>query len=119
MSTWYGSVQNRIEERMASPEPVVGMGATEMMYTDCRPYEIIAVKDARHCTARAMEHRRPAGYDGDGYGDNTWECISNPCGRVVNLFKTKQGRWVERMPSGSYGSTFRLGEARYYYCYEL
>lgn len=37
---WYGSVQNRIDEGKQSGEPFVGMGATEMCYSDREPYTV-------------------------------------------------------------------------------
>ena len=54
MSQWYGSVQNRIMERMATPKLEIGMGVTKCLWSDCRAYEIIAIKDDRHITVRRM-----------------------------------------------------------------
>lgn len=39
-SKWYGSAQNRIDEGKQVGEIFVGMGATEMMYSDREPYTV-------------------------------------------------------------------------------
>ena len=117
MRTWYGSLQNRLEERMNAPEELyIGMGATELMYTDRRPYEIIAIKDDRHVTVRELDAKR---IDKNGMGEcQEYEYTSNPNNVTAELFKTKEGRWVERI-GRKYGSTFRIGVAEKYYDYSF
>lgn len=114
MSRWYGSLQNRLGECGKNPEPVVGMFATEFLYSDRHPYEIIAVKDARHITVRALDAKR---VDHNGMSDcQDYEYKSNPNGTTCNLFLTKQGRWRERYPDRTLGcNTFHLGFAEKYY----
>lgn len=107
----FGSLQNRLAERSAPPEPVVGMGCTELCYTDRHAYEIIEVKDARHCKARALDSKMKPGTD---WLDQDYDYFSNPNGTVVNLFKTLKGFWVEKYSDGSYGSRFALGYANEY-----
>lgn len=106
-----GSLQNRLSEHMIPPEPEVGMGCTELLYSDRHAYEIIEVKDARHCKARALDCKMKPGTD---WLDQDYEYSSNPKNPVVNLFKTCRGYWVERYSNGSYGSRFRLGVAEEY-----
>lgn len=108
---WYGSLQNRLMECAKNPEPEVGMGATELMWSDRHPYEVIEVQDSRHVTVRELSHKL---VKGSIYGDAEYEYSSNPDGKVTKLFKTKEGRWVERI-GRSYGSRFALGYAEYYY----
>lgn len=119
MSAWYGSVNNRIMETAQGPVPAVGMGVTEYYWSDRHPYEIIAIKDDRHITVREMGHKRPDGYTCYGMGDNTWEVYSNPDGRIVNLFRKKNGRWVEKVGRREGCNTFGIGHADYYYDYEF
>lgn len=40
---WYGSVTNRIAENMKMPKPELGMGVTELCYTDRHPFEVIEI----------------------------------------------------------------------------
>lgn len=112
--TWYGSFQNRVAERMVGPEPKIGMGVTEYCYSDRHPYEVIAIKDERHITVRAMGYRLPAGCEG-GIGNEDWEVYSDPEGRVTNLFRKKNGRWVEKIGRSEGCNTFGLGVAQYHY----
>ena len=115
MARWYGSVQNRLMEGMSGqPDPVVGMGCTEVLWSDRHPYEVIEVKDARHCKARAMGCKCVGG----AYS-NEWELFSDENGHVINLFRKKNGQWVERYPDRSYGNRFVMGFAEKYYDYEF
>ena len=113
---WYGSLDNRLLENAAMPTPVVGMGATEICYSDRHPFEIIEVKDARHITVRALDWKR---VDDNGMSDSQeYEYISNPNNHTANLFLTKQGKWRERYPAGNLGcNCFYIGEAERYYDY--
>lgn len=40
MGEWYGSIENRMDEGKQIGELHVGMGATEMMYSDREPYTV-------------------------------------------------------------------------------
>lgn len=74
-STWYGSLQNRLQEGKQFCEEIeVGTGMTEFYWSDREPYEVIAVRDQKHVTVRRLDHR----HVGDGQMDNNWELISNP-----------------------------------------
>lgn len=110
---WYGSLQNRLAERSRQPEPEVGMGATEMFYTDREPYEIIEVKDSRHITVRSMSCKR---IDNNGMSEcQDYEYAPDPNGRIATLFKTKQGRWVERVGKSYSCNGWAIGYAEKYY----
>lgn len=70
----YGSLQNRIEEnRMYCKTIEVGTGVTEYSWSDRHPYEVIEVRDQKHITVRAMDHK----HIGEGTMDNSWELVSN------------------------------------------
>ena len=85
--TWYGSLQNRLEEGHQFVEEIkVGTGVTEYYYSDREPYEVIEVSDQKHFTMRKMDHR----HVGDCFMDNNWELVSNeenPCYDVVKRGK--------------------------------
>lgn len=111
-SRWYGNIMNRLAENSKSPDPVVGMGATELMWSDRHPYEIISVKDARHCDVRELDHALVPGSD---WLSGNYTYSSNPEGIVKHLFKKSNGIWVERIgESRREGSKFALGYAEYY-----
>lgn len=111
---WFGSFQNRIYERTENPEPEVGMGVTEIMYSDRNPWEIIEIKDDRHITVRALDWKR---VDSWGMSEaQEYEYTSNPENRTKNLFLTKQGQWKERIGRNGLGVTvFTIGRAERYY----
>lgn len=70
---WYGSINNRIDERRPSEKPQVGMGITEYFYSDRTAYEITKVFDDKHF----MMRRYDAKHQGS-YGEDNWELVSNP-----------------------------------------
>ena len=54
----YGNVINRVMEKSKTPEIVVGMGATECLWSDRHAYEVIAVQDEKHITVRRLNTDR-------------------------------------------------------------
>lgn len=87
MTTWYGSLQNRLmENTQFDGEIKVGTGVTELMYSDRHPYEVISVKDQKHITVREMGHRNIGG----AYS-NEWELYSNEENPEREL--TKRGKY--------------------------
>ena len=81
---WYGSLENRIEERCADAKNiVVGMGVTEFHYSDRTAYEVVAVKDQKHISIRKLDHV----HVGEGSMDNNWELVSNENYPVIELVK--------------------------------
>ena len=107
---WYGSLQNRIMERTTTPKLEIGMGVTKCLWSDCHAYEIIAIKDDRHITVRRMGHKCKDYFAGD------WEIWSDPSQKeILNLFKTKNNGWRERIGKNGLGDTkFAVGYAREY-----
>lgn len=110
MGQWYGSLENRLMERTATPELKIGMGVTECLWSDCHAYEIIEIKDDRHITVRRMGHKCKDYYAGD------WEVWSDESQQDIrNLFKTKTKGWRERKGRNGLGDTrYAVGYAREY-----
>ena len=50
----HGSLNNLLYSRSASPEPEVGMGATEICWTDRHPYTIISVESPTRIILRPV-----------------------------------------------------------------
>ena len=113
-NVWYGSLQNRLAERTIQPEPEVGMGVTEMMWSDREPWEIIEVIDERHIVIRALDSKR---IDNRGLSEcQDYEYFSNENNRTARLFKTKKGQWRERIGRNGLGDTkFVIGYADKYW----
>ncbi len=111
---WTNSVVNLVSARHNAVEPAVGMGVTELCWTDRHPWEIIAVKDSRHITIRRLDSKR---IDDNGFSESQeYEYYSNPDNRVINLYKDNKGLWRERIGTRGLGETkFSVGRAEEYY----
>lgn len=88
--------------------PSVGMGVTEVMWSDRHAWEVIEVKDARHITIRRMKATL-VGH----WLDQNYNLESDPNGRKADLFFTAKGEWRERI-GRAYGGKFSVGLAREY-----
>lgn len=90
MPKFYGSILNRLQENSTGVTPVVGMGVTELCYTDRHPYEVIEVKDAKHIVVREMDYKRT---DNCGMSEHQeYEYTSKPDGEIYHLV-LRNGRW--------------------------
>jgi hypothetical protein len=109
---WYGSLQNRLEENCKGLKPKVGMGATEMMWSDRNAWEIIAVKDERHITARRLKCKLVSEYFTEC---QEYKYESDPNGYTAELFLTKKGQWRQRYyGTRQLGNVFVIGYAEEY-----
>jgi hypothetical protein len=74
-----------------SSTPVVGEGATELMYSDRHPYEVVKVSDdGSSCEIREMDYE----FIGSGYGDERYKLKSNPSGFKKTLeWNERKGCW--------------------------
>ena len=80
-----GSLQNRMMEgSTTNKEIVVGMGATELLYTDRNPYTVIEVKSKNRILVQADGAINKATFP-----DQEWEYSRNPEGQILELVKTK------------------------------
>ena len=117
---WYGSINNRLEEnRQFVPTIEVGQGVTEYSWSDRDAYEIVAVKDQKHITIRAYDHKLK---DGTDWYEQRWVLISNPSKPTTDL--TKRGKywyeirtWVDedgKSHKSYYKRNISIGHADYY-----
>ena len=115
MSTrWYGSLQNRLQEG-AGVKPEVGMGVTEMQWSDRTPWEVVEVIDDRHIKVRRLDWKR---IDNNGMSEcQDYEYTSNEENYVATLFLTKQNQWRERIGRSLGCNRFHVGFAERYYDY--
>lgn len=87
---WYGSVNNRIAENMMMPKPEIGMGVTELCYTDRHPFEVIAILNDKRIKVREMTAERT---DTNGMSDcQKYNYVPNPDGEVKTLV-LRNGKW--------------------------
>lgn len=87
---WYGSVQNRISAESKMPKPEIGMGVTELMWSDRYPYEVIAVISEKKILIRELGYERT---DNRGLCETQdYRFFSKPDGEVVTLV-LRNGKW--------------------------
>ena len=91
----HGSFQNLMMGRAASQStatPEVGMGATEVMYTDRHAFTIVEVISPTRIRVRADKATR---VDPNGMSDaQQYEFTPDPQGRERVLTKRRNGKWV-------------------------
>lgn len=90
MRSLYGSLQNRLMEGKQDIIPEVGMGATELSYTDRNPYTIIKVITNN----KIIVQEDSCENIGEVCYDNKWRIFPNPNGQIKTLIQTKKG-WKE------------------------
>lgn len=105
-----GSLQNRILERDTEIIPEIGMGATELCYTDRYPYTVVEIIAGNKIKVQADSYE-PADLN---MMSNNWEYSPNPKGKIETLIKTRKG-W-KRLGGCTY---FKLGVREYYYDYSF
>ena len=87
---WYGSVQNRISAECEMPKPEVGMGVTELLWSDRDPWEVIEVVNDKKIRIRELGYERT---DNDGISEHQeYEFFPNPDGDVKTLV-LRNGKW--------------------------
>lgn len=87
---WYGSVQNRISAESKMPKPEIGMGVTELMWSDRYPYEVIEVINEKKIRIRELGYERT---DKNGISEcQDYRLFSKPDGEVKTLVLRK-GKW--------------------------
>lgn len=106
----FGSLTNRMQEESKPATPTVGMGATELMYSDRKAYTVIEVSDSgKTCKAQSDTATRT---DKNGMSESqTYRYEPNPDGEVITLRINKRGQWVHS------GTVFRMGERDAYHDY--
>jgi len=93
MGKIYGCIQNRLMAAAKMPEPKVGMGVTELLWSDRHAYEVIEVQDKTHCKIRALKAERT---DRNGISESqSYKYTSDPDGKVKYLV-FRGGRWRSR-----------------------
>ena len=105
----YGNLNNRLLEGKQDIVVKVGMGATELSYSDRNPYTVIEVISKNKI--RVQEDK--AEHVGEPYTQN-WKITPDKNGQVKTLINTKKGWKVLK------GSTrFILGMRDKYFDYEF
>lgn len=96
---WYGSAQNRISAECKMPKPEVGMGVTELLWSDREPYEVIEVISEKKIRIRELTEER---IDNNGISEHQEYRLSpNPDGEVKTLV-LRNGKWRDLVKEERY-----------------
>lgn len=110
------SLINNIAANSQQPEPKIGMGCTELMYTDRYAYTIVGVKkkDGKTVEIEVVQdfYRRT---DNNGQSESqTYEYIRNHEGAKEIVTLRRNGRWVRKGQNLWNGTTFAIGHRETY-----
>lgn len=95
--------------------PEVGMGATELMYTDRHACTIIAVKSP---TRIVLQRDTATRSDENGMSDSQrYEYAPNPEAAKFEASLRKNGRWIKSGESARNGTTIAIGFRKEYHDY--
>lgn len=109
----HGSLTNAIADQTRSKVPEVGMGVTEVMFSDRHPYTVVRILTPKRIVVKADQAVR---IDGRGFSDaQEYEYKEWPDAPEVVLFLNKHGRW--KRLGDALGSTFLVGRREEYYDY--
>lgn len=108
----FGSVVNMVSAGDGKDErPTVGMGATELMWSDRHAYTVIWVSESGKTVRVQSDHAKRV--DSNGMSESQRYLFTpNPNGEIVTLRRGKRG-WVSK------GRRFALGYRDEYYDYSF
>jgi hypothetical protein len=110
----HGSLVNAIMEQSKQDQPVVGMGATRLMYSDRHPYTITKVSaDGKTIEVQADTATRT---DKNGMSDSqTYTYTANPNGSTDTVTLRKNGGWVTKGQGMVNGQKWAIGYREEFY----
>lgn len=107
----HGSLQNAIYDQTKSLKPEIGIGVTEIMFSDRHPYTITAILSPKRIQVKPDIVKR---IDKNGFSEGQeYEYITDEKAEPITLFLNKFGRWKQL--GNSQGSTFLIGKREEYY----
>lgn len=86
---WFGCLYNRLMDGVETEEPFVGMGATELCWSDRHAYTVVKIKSKCRLIVQRDKVEPAEGYD--YFGNQVYNMESNPNGYTIELIKTKKG----------------------------
>lgn len=108
-----GSFVNQVMEQSRQAVPVVGMGATELCFTDRHAYTIVEVMTPRYIVVQQDTATR---LDKNGMSEaQDYTFTPDPNGKRVAITLRKHNGWVER--GGR--ARFAIGERSEYHDYSF
>ncbi len=107
----YGSLQNAIGNQTKSLKPEIGMGATEICYSDRHPYTVVAILGDKKIQVQADCSKRT---DNAGYSESQqYDYTPNTEAPILTLRLNKFGRW--KVAGEPDGWTYLIGRREEHY----
>lgn len=101
----YGSLQNDLAANARNDvQPEIGLGATEILWTDRYAYTVVEVTNSRQIIVQ-----RDKAVNRGGHGHNDWSYEADPAGIRRTVTLRKNGRWVTKGESLKGGTRWVLG----------
>ena len=111
-----GSLTNLLMSRSRQSNPEVGMGATEIMWTDRRAYTIVEVRNPKTIVVQEDNAKRT---DNNGMSESQrYEFTPNLEGEKIVVTLRKNGKWIRRGESQN-GRSFVVGYRTAYHDYSF
>ncbi len=107
----YGSLFNALGNQTRSQPPEVGMGVTELMYSDRLPYTVTAILSPKRIQVKPDIATRTDKRGCTEEQDYSYQTDNNA--PAITLFLNKFGRW-KRLGDAE-GSTYLIGKREEYY----
>jgi hypothetical protein len=112
-----GSLINNLYSSSKQPLPQVGMGATELMFTDRNAYTIIEIINDKTIIVQRDDVKR---VDKNGMSDSQeYVYISNPDNAVYEVTLRKNGKWITKGQNAKHGTSWLIGHRMEYYDYSF
>lgn len=109
-------INNQMQDSNVDVVPEIGMGVTELCWTDRVPYTVVAIHKYKNGNIKSVDVQEDKAFrtDNNDMSDaQSYRFESNPEGFVRTLKRYKDGRWRERPD----GNVFILGARSRYYDY--
>ncbi len=107
----HGTLTAAIYDQTRSLKPEIGMGVTEVMYSDRHPYTVTQILSDKRIMVRADKATR---IDKRGFcEDQDYQYKPDPQSPEIALFLNKFGKW-KRLGDAK-GSTYLIGRREEYY----
>ena len=107
----FGSLSNALMNQTRPKHPEVGMGVTELMYSDRHPYTVVAILSPTRVQVQADEAIRT---DHSGFSEaQEYTYTRQPDSAIITLRLNKHGRW--KRLGDSQGCTYLIGVREEYY----
>lgn len=114
----YGSLINAYSGTKAGLEPEVGMGATELFWTDRVAGTVIEV--SANGKSVTVQRDKAIRTDDHGMSDaQSYRYEPNPEGRTAVYTKRKNGQWIRKGDPLRGGQRLGLGYRRHYHDYSF